>query len=101
MESTAIIVRWQSLWLQQRRTSPDIAARDVETKEKNLLTFRRLQAGRDLQMRYPYLHCQHLNKVWEGMDPDFTPSGHSGTLDAPELPQVGPAYHQVLKHCLK
>jgi len=44
--------------------------------------------------RYPHLHCQPLNEVWEGVDPGSTPSEHSGTLRAPELPYVG----QVLHH---
>ena len=39
-----------------------------------------------------HLHCQPLNEVWEGQDPGSTPPGHSGTLHAPELPWVGPAF---------
>jgi len=31
------------------RTSPNATAIDAETKEENLLTFKRPQAGRDLQ----------------------------------------------------
>ena len=42
--------------------------------------------------RYPHLHCQPLNEVWGGVHPGFTPFGHSGTLHAPELPSVGPAF---------
>ena len=49
MESTAIIAGWHSPRLQQIRTSLNAAAVDAETKEENLLTFRRPQAGRDLQ----------------------------------------------------
>jgi len=49
VESIAIIVGWQSLWLQQMRTSPNAAAIDTEMKEKNLLTFGRPQIGKDLQ----------------------------------------------------
>jgi len=48
MESIAIIVGWQSLWLQQMRTNPNTAAVDAEMKE-DLLTFRRPQAHGDLQ----------------------------------------------------
>jgi len=44
----------------------------------------------------PYLHCQPLNEVWEGMDPASSPNSHSGALHATELPWVGPAFHQVL-----
>ena len=42
--------------------------------------------------RYPYLHCQALNEGWEGVDPGSTLSSHSGTLHAPELPWLGPAF---------
>jgi len=42
--------------------------------------------------RYPSLHCQPLNEVWEEVDPGSTPSGHSGALHAPELPWAGPVF---------
>ena len=42
--------------------------------------------------RYPHLHYQPLNEVWEGVDPSFTLSGHSGALHTPEFPSVGPAF---------
>jgi len=48
-ESIAIIARWQSPRQQQMRTSPNAAAVDAETKEENLLTFGRPQAGWDFQ----------------------------------------------------
>ena len=51
--------------------------------------------------RSPHLHCQPLNEVWAGVDPGSSPSGHSDTLHTPELPWVGPAFHQVLNHCFK
>ena len=35
--------------------------------------------------RYPCLHCQHLDKVLEGVDPGSTPSGNSGALHVLEL----------------
>ena len=41
---------------------------------------------------YPPVSCQPLNEVWEGVNPDSTPSTHSGTLHTPELPWVGPAF---------
>jgi len=41
--------------------------------------------------KHSHLHCQPLNEVWEEMDPGSTPSGHSNTLHAPELPWIGPA----------
>jgi len=43
-------------------------------------------------MRYPHLHCQPLNEVWEGVYPHSTPSSHSDALHAPELSWVGPAF---------
>mgnify|MGYP001853302158 CR=1 FL=1 len=49
MESTAIIAGWHNPRLQQMKTSPNAAAIDTETKEKNLLTFRMSLVGRDLQ----------------------------------------------------
>jgi len=49
------------------------------------MTFRRPLVGRDL-------HCQPLNEVWEGVDPGFILSNHTGTLHAAELPWVGPAF---------
>ena len=51
--------------------------------------------------RHPHLHCQPFHEGWEGVDPGFTPSDHSGTLHTPELPWAGPAFHQVLHHCFK
>jgi len=42
--------------------------------------------------RNPPFHCQPLNEVWERVDPGSTPSGHSGTPHAPELPWVGPTF---------
>ena len=61
-------------------------------EEKEQLTFRKPQIGTAFQMRYPYFHCKHLNEVWEGVDPGFIPSSHSGALLAPELLWVGPAF---------
>jgi len=42
--------------------------------------------------KYSSHHCQHLNKVWEEVDPGSTPSGHSDALHTPELLWVGPAF---------
>ena len=51
-----IIAGWQSLLLQQMRTSPNAAPTDTEMK-KGLFTFGRPQAGvgRDLQQKMPAL----------------------------------------------
>jgi len=47
MESTTIIAEQHYPWLQQVRTCSNATA--VDTKIKNLLTFRRPQACKDLQ----------------------------------------------------
>ena len=88
MESTAIIVGWQSLQLQQIRTSPSAAAMKAETEEEILITFRKPQTGKISSERCP----RHLNEVWEGVDPGSTPSSHSGVLHAAELPWAGPPF---------
>lgn len=43
-------------------------------------------------MRYPCLHCEHLNEVWEGVDPGSAPSSHAAALLAPKLPWIGPSF---------
>jgi len=63
----------------------NITAEHTEIKGKKNLTFRRPQVHRDL-------HGQDLNEVYEGMDPDSTRSGHSGSLHVPELPWVVPVF---------
>ena len=63
---------------------------DIETKEGIRLPSEGLRQG--YPAKYPHLHCQPLNEVWEGADPGSIPSGHSGTLHTPELPWVGPAF---------
>jgi len=70
---------------------PKCNSSEHRNKGKKLLAFRRPQVCRDLR-RYCHLHCQPLNEVWEGGDPSSSPSGHSGTLHAAELPCVGPAF---------
>jgi len=42
--------------------------------------------------RYPCLHCQPLNKIWDWVDTGFNPFGHSAALHAPENPWVGLAF---------
>ena len=98
MESTVIIAEQQSLWLQQTRTSPNAAAMDTETKGKKLHTFEKPQVDRDLQMRYPHLHCQPLHEVWEEVDLSSTPSGHSDALLALGSPGLALPSQQVLNY---
>ena len=86
-----IIAGWQSLWLQQIR-SPNAAATDAEIKEKSCLPLEGIRQARISNKRYPHLHCQPFNEVWKGVDPGSTPSNHSSTLLALELPWVGPAF---------
>jgi len=51
--------------------------------------------------RYPHLLYQPLNEGWEGVDPGFTPSSHSGALHALSSPGLALPSHQVLNHCFK
>jgi len=99
MESTTAIAGWQSLWLQQMRTSTNAA--DTEMKAMSCLPLEGLRAAGISNKRSLHLPCQPLNEVWEGLDPDSTPSSHSAELLTPELPWVGPAFHQVFNHCFR
>ena len=88
-----IIAEWQSVWLQQMRTSPNAAATDTKMKEKSCLPLEGLRQIEGVSnKKCSHLHCQPLNEGWEGLDPGSTPHCQSGTLPAPELPQVGPAF---------
>jgi len=92
MESAAIIAGQQSPRLHQVRISPKAANTETRGEKKKLLTLRSPQVRRDLEQGT----LTFLNEVWEGVDPVSTPSSHSGSLHAAELPWVGPAFHQVL-----
>lgn len=69
-------------------TCLDVVAESTENGKIICLPLKELYrpwVSGDHQTRYPCLHCQLLNVVWEWMDPSFTPSGHSSALHAPEL----------------
>jgi len=100
-ESTAITAEQQSLQPQQVRTYSNATAVGTKIKEKKILTFERPETCKDFQMRYPHLHRQPLNAVWEGVHPGSTPSNHSGTLHAAELPGLALPSHQVFNHCFR
>ena len=85
-ESTATTAQRHNPRLEQIRTSLNVAAIGTETKEEKVRTFRRPPG------RSSYLHCQPLNEVWEGVDPDSTPSSHSDALHTPELLWFDPAF---------
>jgi len=88
-------VEQQNSILQQVRIHSDATAAGTEIRERSCLPSEGLQSPqvcRGLQMRRSHLHCQPLNEVWEGADPGSSLSSHSGTLHAPELPWVGPAF---------
>jgi len=91
-QRNATTAEQQSPRLQQVKTWLKCNSHEHKNKGKNLLTFRRPQVHRNLQQAPPYLHCQPLNEVWEGVNPGSIPFNHSGTLDAPELPWAGPAF---------
>lgn len=67
-------MRWKAQEDSTEERSKAIVSEDLlrhnsghRNKGKNLLTFGRpvrCQVGRDLQMRYPCLHCELLNEVW-------------------------------------
>ena len=92
-KSTAIKVKWQNLWLQQIRTSPNATATNKETKKKK-------SGGRNLQQERLPLHCQPLHEVWERVDPGSSPSNqlHCVHLSSPGLALPS---HQVCNHCFR
>jgi len=69
---------------------PKCSSHRYRNERKELLTFVRPQVHRDVQQ--DTLASTALNEVWKGVDPGSTLSSHSGTLHAPELPWVGPAF---------
>lgn len=76
----------QQTWTQKQRGRK----KKNNTQENQLLTLGRpLQAGMSKQTSSPPLPT--LNEAWEDVDPGSTPSAHSGTWHASELPWVGPA----------
>jgi len=90
MKSTTTAAEQQDPRLQQVRICSNATAIVAEIKEKNLLTFRRPQVGRDL-------YCQHFNKFWEAVDPGSTPSGHPGSLLTPEVPTFLPGAQSLFQ----
>jgi len=97
-----IIAGWQSLWLQQTRTSPNAAATDREMKEKSCLPLEGLRKAGISSKRCPHLLCQPLNEVWEGVDPGSTPPVTQVycivNLSSPGLALPS---HQALNHCFR
>jgi len=65
---------------------------NTQKQRKEIAYLQKTSGRQGSPAKNPYLHCQPLNEVWEGVDPGSTPSAHSGTLHAPELPCVGPAF---------
>jgi len=58
-----------------------VSAATVDTETKDRSTYPWKASGtQGSPVRYPYLHYQPLNEVWEGVDPDSSPSSHSGAL---------------------
>jgi len=81
--------------LQQVRNCSNATAVGTKIRERTYLPSEGPedpQVFRNLCMKHPYLHCQPLNEVWEGVEPGFTLSSHSGALLVPEFPWVGPAF---------
>ena len=91
MDSTAMTVEQQGPRLQQVRICRNTTAVGTEIKERSCSPLEDLTGRQGSSARYLCLYCQPLNEVSEG-DPGSTPSGHSATLHAPELPWVGPVF---------
>ena len=72
------------------RTRPNAAT--TNTKEEKLLTFRRLQAGRDPQQDIPSPPLPTLKWGLGKGGSCLQPFHHLGTLHAPELLWAGPAF---------
>jgi len=70
---------------------PRCRSHRCKNKGRKIAYFQKASGRQEPPARNPCLHCQPLNEVWEGVDPGYTPSAHSSTLHAPELPWVGPA----------
>jgi len=70
----------------------------TEMKGKKAFYLQKTSSKQGSPRRSPHLHCQPLNEFREGVDPGSGLSGYSAALHAPELPRVGPAFHQVLNH---
>ena len=70
---------------------PNANTRDTKMKAKSCLPLKGLRQTMLSSKRYTHLHCQPLNEVWEGVDPDST-TFQTLRCIAPELPWVGPAF---------
>ena len=91
IESTAMTAEKQDPRLQQVRL-PQIQQVWAEKQRQEIAYLQKTSCVQGSPTRYPCLHCQPLNEVWEGVGPGSSPSGHSGALHIPELPWVGPAF---------
>jgi len=96
MESAAITAEQQGTRLQQVRISSNATAIGTEIKERICLPLPSSMQGPPAKKpnnnKKLCFHCQPLNEVCKGLDPGSTPSIHSGALQAPELPWIGPAF---------
>ena len=90
-ESTAMTAE------QQVRICSNATAMSTEIKEKSYLPSEIIRHT----ARYPCLHCQPLNEVWNRMDPDSTHSRHSAALLQLSSPGLALPSYQVLNHCFK
>ena len=93
MESAAMTAEQQGPRMQQVRIYSSVTTVDTETnKQKKTAYLQKASHRQGSPATHSHLPYQPLNKVWEGVDPGSTPSSHSHTLHAPELPWVGSAF---------
>lgn len=59
-------------------TRPNTAATYAELRENCYLPLEGHRWAGISGNKYPHLHCQLLNEVWEWEDPGYSPSDHSG-----------------------
>lgn len=88
IENTAIISE-QGHRLQHIKTYSNTTAVSTGKKRKENAYLQKASGTQGSPTECPYLHCQPINEVLEGVHPSSTPSGHSGVLHSPELPCIG------------
>ena len=92
MESIVIIEEWQKPLAAAKEDRPKCSSHRHRNKGRKCAYLWKASSIQGSAERYPHLHYQPLNEVWEGVGPGSSPSGHSHTLHAPVLPWAGPTF---------
>jgi len=104
MESIAIVVQRQSLWLQQWKQA-HVQQPWTQKQTKKAAYLSKASGRQGSPTRYFCLCCQPLNEDWEKVDPGSAPSGHSGALQVHSMhlskPRLVLLYHKVFSHCIR